>query len=87
MSYLEMAKECERQILGYRAALWRWWEMTAAGADADEAEVTTVYDEIIRRIDELGPTSAARLRHAWAVEWFKETGCCPRCGERGAQHR
>jgi hypothetical protein len=86
MSYLEMAKRTGGEIVAYRAALWRWWGMAAQGAEADPAEVEIVYGEIIRRIDELGPTAADRLRHAWEVEWFKETGCCPRCGVSGERH-
>lgn len=86
MSYLELAKQTEVEIAAYRAALWRGWQIMAQGADADPAEAEAVYDEIIRRIDDLGPSSADRLRHLWEVEWFKETGCCPRCGERGDRH-
>jgi hypothetical protein len=86
MSYLEMAKQAEVEIAAYRAALWRWWQLAAAGTEADLPEIEVVYDEIIRRIDELDPALADRLRHAWEVEWFKETGCCPRCGVSGERH-
>jgi hypothetical protein len=74
------------EVPAYRSALWRWWELTAQGAEADHTEVQAVYNEIIRHIDELGPTSATELRHAWELEWFKETGRCPRCGNEGGRH-
>lgn len=67
-------------------ALWRWWQLAASGTEADLTEIEVVYDEIIRRIDELDPALADRLRHAWEVEWFKETGCCPRCRVSGERH-
>ena len=82
-----MADEVSRQIQQYRAALWRWWQLTASRADADEAEVAATHEKIIVLIDELGPTSASRLRRMWEVEWFKETGRCPRCGIQGEHHR
>jgi hypothetical protein len=87
MSYLEMAKQAEVEIAAYRAALWRWWQLATSGTEADLTEIAALYDEIIRRIDELGPALADRLRHVWAVEWFKETGYCPRCGIPGEFHR
>jgi hypothetical protein len=84
VSYLERAKQGEIEIAAYKKALWRWWEMTLQGAEA--AEVEAVYNEIIRRMDELGPTAARIIRRASEVDWFERTGHCPRCGEHGERH-
>ncbi len=87
MSYLEMADKVSRQIEEYRAALWRCWQLMAAGADADQAEAIALYQKIVVLIDDLGPDSASRLRHMWEVEWFNKTGRCPRCGIHGERHQ
>jgi hypothetical protein len=73
-------------LSGYRAALRRWWTLTALGAEADIAEMQQVYQDIVRLIDELGEPAATRQRRAWAREWYSETDCCPYCGELGAFH-
>jgi hypothetical protein len=86
MSYLEMAKQVSAQIAAYKAALWTWWTLTAQAADAAEADVEATYQQILALIDELGPTSATQLRHEHEVDWYKQTGRCPRCGEHGDRH-
>jgi hypothetical protein len=86
MSYLEMAKQVSAQITLYKAALWKWWTLTAQGADADEGDVETTYQEIVRLIDELGEATATMLRHEYEVEWYRQTRRCPRCGEHGDRH-
>ncbi len=70
----------------YREALRRWFELTAQGPTADRAEVTRLYQELLRLIDEVGEPTATRLRRQWAREWWQETGVCPYCGELGPYH-
>ncbi|MFQ5946730.1 MAG: hypothetical protein ACE5NC_10855 [Anaerolineae bacterium] len=70
----------------YREALRRWFELTAQGPAADQAEVARVHQEILRLIDEVGEPKATALRRQWAREWWDKTGVCPFCGERGQYH-
>jgi len=70
----------------YRQALRRWFELTAQGQDAEGEEVARAYQEILRLMDEVGEPRATTLRREWAQEWWRETGACPFCGERGAYH-
>lgn len=71
---------------GYRQAILRWFELTAHGPAAHQAEVDQVHQEILRMIDDVGEPRATRLRRQWAREWWQETGVCPFCGERGPFH-
>ena len=50
----------------YRHALRRWFELTAQGRTADQAEVDPVHQEILRLIDEVGEPRATALRRQWA---------------------
>ncbi len=70
----------------YREALRRWFELTAQGPTADRAEVTRLYQELLRLIDEVGEPTATTLRRQWAREWWQETSVCPFCGEPGPYH-
>jgi len=70
----------------YRQALQRWFELTAQGPSADQAEVARVYQELLRLIDEVGEPRATALRRQWAREWWEESRLCPYCGERGPYH-
>lgn len=70
----------------YRDALHRWWSLTAQGAAADPAETMSVYQAIVRLLDDVGEPRATGLRHQWAAEWYAECGICPTCGERGPYH-
>lgn len=70
----------------YRQALRLWFELTAQGPDAEPAEVSRVYQEILRLIDEVGEPRATALRREGAPQWYQETGVCPYCGERGVYH-
>lgn len=70
----------------YRQTLQRWFELTAQGPVAHQAEVDRVHQEILRLIDDVGQPRATSLRHQWAREWWQETGVCPYCGDRGPYH-
>lgn len=70
----------------YRQTLQRWFELTAQGAAAHQAEVDRVHQEILRLIDDVGQPRATSLRRQWARAWHQETGVCPYCGDRGPYH-
>ncbi len=70
----------------YRRALHQWWRLTAQGPDADQGEISRIYQELLRLMDEQGEPAATQLRRHWARAWWQETGVCPYCGERGGFH-
>lgn len=70
------------RVRAYRAALREWWRLMGLGPDVDRQTATVTYDKVIRLIDEVGEPLATRVRHKWEAEWTRETGRCPRCGER-----
>jgi ribosomal protein S20 len=74
-------------VADYRGALRTFWRLTAAAGDeTDRAEAVSAYNVVIKLIDEIGEPLATTLRHRFEVQWFEETGCCPRCGVRGTTH-
>ncbi|MBI2218951.1 MAG: hypothetical protein HYU51_16825 [Candidatus Rokubacteria bacterium] len=73
-------------VESYRATLREFWRLVALPAVDPEAAIAT-HNEVIRLIDEVGEPRATRLRDRWEGEWHRETGRCPRCGERGERHR
>lgn len=75
-----------RHLVLYREALRHWWALAAQGSQADQGEVSRVYQEIIKLIDEVGEPRATQLRREWAREWWQQTGVCPWCGELGPYH-
>lgn len=70
----------------YREALLRWWALVALGADSAVVEVQGIHQDIVRLLDEVGEPKATERRRAWELEWHRETGRCPFCGEPGAYH-
>jgi hypothetical protein len=71
------------RIISYRSALRQFWHLAAVGADADPVDATTIHNEIVRLVDEIGERLATTLRQRWEMEWHQETGRCPRCGVQG----
>jgi hypothetical protein len=69
----------------YRALLADWWQATADGPTT-KAPVATLYQELIRLGDDVGEPAATELRRAAARDWYRVTGRCPWCGERGPYH-
>jgi len=69
-------------VLAYRVALREWWRLVALGPEVDRQTALMTHDEVIRLIDEIGEPPATGLRWKWEAEWTRETGRCPRCGER-----
>ncbi|MBI4562028.1 MAG: hypothetical protein HY724_08275 [Candidatus Rokubacteria bacterium] len=45
------------------------------------------YNDLLRLTDEVGEPRAANLCRQWARQWWRATGICPYCGERGAMQR
>lgn len=82
MSLLVVQPTNER-ITAYRAALWEFWRINAAGAAVPRTTAMATYNMVIKLMDEVGEPTASTLRHRWEREWHQETGRCPRCGERG----
>ncbi|MBI4607597.1 MAG: hypothetical protein HY726_01140 [Candidatus Rokubacteria bacterium] len=70
----------------YRQAILRGFEVIAQGPAADRAEVDSVYQQILRLIDEVGEPRATALRRQRARKWSPETSVCRYCGERSQYH-
>ena len=66
MSYLELAKRVEACHLGYRAELLRWW--------ADPDATRRPPESVVRLLDELGVTVAARVYGDAAERWDRAAG-------------
>jgi hypothetical protein len=67
----------------YRDALRECWRLMALGPDADAAACHRAMNELFKLEDEVGEPRASELRRQWEIEWHRETGRCPRCGEVG----
>jgi hypothetical protein len=66
-----------------RVAIKQWFSMTVVEADgrrSDPAAVETLYQQIVKLIDEIGPAFAATLIHEEARRFRWETGRCGWCG-------
>lgn len=73
-------------LVGYYEALRLVWGLTQTGAGASPATCKAAYAEVVRLTDDVGEPLASRLRHIWEVEWRRQTGRCPRCGEAEEFH-
>jgi TubC N-terminal docking domain len=74
------------QILAYRAALRRVWDLMSQGETSDPDECATTIENVVRLTDELGTPVADQLRHTLEGQWWAATGRCPRCGGQGERH-
>lgn len=72
--------------VAYREALRRVWTLAAEGERAHPAACLAALDELARRLDDVGESTATEHRRRWEEEWCRETGRCPRCGETGPRH-
>lgn len=73
-------------VATYQAALHDFWRLVALGPAVDRETAIAAAAKVTRFIDVVGEPAATELRHRWEAEWYRETGRCPRCGERGERH-
>jgi len=73
-------------VATYQAALHDFWQLMALGLTVDRETAIGAAVKVTRLIDVVGEPEATELRHRWEAEWHRETGRCPRCGERGERH-
>lgn len=73
--------------VAYRVALRRVWELMALGPNAGPEECRQALAEVVRLIDEVGPSAALAIRRREELAWHRKTGACPRCGEPGPLHQ
>jgi hypothetical protein len=70
----------------YQAALHDFWRLVALGPGVERETAIGAAAKVTRLIDVVGEPAATDLRHRAEAEWYRETGRCPRCGERGERH-
>jgi len=75
-----------RRIGPYRTALAQVWTLLEAGPGIDPGKCGAAIREAARLAGLLGEPAASALRRRWEREHHRETGRCPRCGERGELH-
>jgi hypothetical protein len=75
-----------RHVDAFKGALLRFWHLMADKADVPEDVAANLVDLIFKLEDEVGEPRASLLRQRWEIEYHRETGRCPRCGETGERH-
>lgn len=73
--------------LALRAVLRECFALLAVGPHAVLADCRSAVQRLTALWDDVGPGQATIITDVAERQWNRETGICPKCGERGPVHR